>query len=242
MFNASKSVLRSIQSVQSQSLTNWELLVVNDQSTDESAHIVKDIAKLDPRVMLIDLALNGGVANARNAAIRAAKGRYLCFLDSDDLWLPEKLEQQLTVFQQGALIVYSAYFRQFPNGNRILVSARPSVSLRQFYQWNPIGNLTGAYDVQQLGKVEQIKHGHEDYIMWFHLLKLAGKAVGINRPLAIYSVSEGSLSGSKSKAAGWQWKILREQFKLNSLESAFYFCTYVWHAVVQRLLVRNNRS
>ena len=241
MFNASKTVLRSIHSVQCQVFADWELIVVNDQSTDDCAQIVADIASADSRVKLIHQSCNAGVSEARNAAIRLASGRYICFLDSDDLWLPNKLEQQYILFQKGALIVYSAYYRQLVNGERVFVPARTEISLKQFYRWNPIGNLTGAYDSHCLGKIQQIKHGHEDYIMWFHLLKKAGKAVGIEEPLAIYSVSEGSLSGSKAKAAVWQWQILRGQFKLNRVEATFYFCAYAWHAIGQRLLARGNK-
>jgi teichuronic acid biosynthesis glycosyltransferase TuaG len=235
-YNASTTIAQSILSVQHQSFSSWELVVVNDVSTDSTADVVNKLAKLDARIVFINLPSNQGAAGARNAALRMARGKYISFLDSDDFWLPEKLSLQFELLESGVPVVFSAYWRHLQTGKYSLVSAKPFIKADDFHSGNPIGNLTGAYLASAVGIVEQEKHGHEDIIMWHEIVRRAGYAKGIEKALCIYSVIPGSLSSKKTKAASWQWKILRQKFSLGFFKASMGFARYAMTRIAFRFM------
>jgi teichuronic acid biosynthesis glycosyltransferase TuaG len=235
MYNAAETVSKSVDSVRAQTDPRWELLIVDDCSTDESLNVAQTLAQADARVKVIRLARNSGVAAARNAAIKAAGGRYICFLDSDDFWLPGKLLAQRELFEQGSSVVFGSYYRRLTDGKFSLVKAIANASFRRFDFGNPIGNLTGAYDAQKLGIELQKKCGHEDYIMWREIVRRAGSATSVQEPVAIYTVSASSLSAAKNKAAKWQWDILRKHFGFSLPYAGLAFGFYAFSRVGRRL-------
>jgi glycosyltransferase involved in cell wall biosynthesis len=235
MYNAAKTVSKSVDSVLAQTDPKWQLLIVDDCSIDDSLNVAHALAKTDPRIKVIPLERNSGVAAARNAAIKSSEGRYICFLDSDDFWLPNKLAAQRQMFLQGSSVVFGSYYRYLSNGRFSLVQAIAKAGLRRFDFGNPIGNLTGAYDAKKLGIELQKKSGHEDYIMWREIVKRAGSAASVNEPVAIYSVSASSLSASKNKAAKWQWDILRQHFEFSRTYAAIAFGLYAFSRVGRRV-------
>lgn len=237
-YNAAQTIVGSMRSVLEQSHADVELIVVDDRSTDGSWALIQQAAAADPRIVALRQPANAGVASARNAGIQAATGRYIAFLDSDDRWHPSKLQVQLAHLRQtGARVGYTAYQRIGEDGRVIsIVRPPPSVRYADMLKSNCIGNLTGLYD-RCLGDMQFQKVGHEDYVFWLGMVRLAGEAVcaGHPEPLAYYLVRQGSLSANKLRAARWQWHIYRRIERLGWLRSVWYFLHYVARAFAKRL-------
>jgi teichuronic acid biosynthesis glycosyltransferase TuaG len=237
VYNAQATLAKAIDSVLAQTHGDLELLVVDDGSSDGSWAIVEDFARRDPRVRPIGPRPNGGVASARNAALDAAGGDYVAFLDSDDWWHPQKLEAQFeTMRQTGAKVAYAAYRRVDEEG-RALSLVEPPDSLRHddLLKSNYIGHLTGLYH-REIGEFRFLRIGHEDYAFWLAVLRAAGGAVKArhSEPLAYYTVRAGSLSSGKLRAARWQWRIYRDVAGLGRLAAARYMLHYAYHALAKR--------
>ena len=213
-YNAGRFVAETIESVLGQTWPDWEMIVVDDGSSDASADIVARFAERDSRIRLIRQA-NAGTACARNAAMRQARGRYIALLDADDVWEPEFLERQLAFMKaKGAICVCSAYRRINERSEEIL---RPTVPLpvitpRDMRVMNRIGCLTGLYDSRKHGKVmlhEELKSIRDDYAYWYDVVKLEGKAYGNPELLARYRVLSGSTTGNKLNLVAKQFSFYR---------------------------------
>jgi hypothetical protein len=175
-YNAEATIARSIESVLAQTLTQFELIVVDDRSSDGTARLVDRHAQADTRILLHRLPANGGVAAARNAGIARARGRYVAFLDSDDWWHPRKLELQIAqMLASSAQLSYCAYQRVHPDG-RVLSTIVPpaTVTHADMLRSNFIGNLTGVYECS-LGPASFQKIGHEDYVFWLQMVRRAAR-------------------------------------------------------------------
>jgi glycosyltransferase involved in cell wall biosynthesis len=235
MYNAGQTVVRAAQSVLNQTYPNVELIIINDCSKDDGVEKVQQHL-VSENVRLIDLKENAGVAEARNKGIEAAKGQYIAFLDSDDLWAENKLEIQLSAMQQSGLpCSHTAYERIDPEKGPIgTVPAKERVSYADMLRGNQIGNLTGIYDAGKLGKFYQKKIGHEDYLMWLNVLENA-ESIGCNQVLAFYTASAASLSGSKFVAVGWAWNILRHELNLPVPKALLCFVRYLMNAISKRV-------
>ena len=236
-YNAAATLQASMDSVLRQSHDTLELLVVDDCSHDASWALAEAAAARDPRVVPIRQPRNQGVAAARNLGIEAASGGIVAFLDSDDTWHPHKLARQVSHMRaSGAQVSYAAYRRVDAHG-RVLSHVRPPARVRHadMLKSNRIGNLTGAYD-RSLGEARFQRIGHEDYVFWLELVRRAGQAERIPdpAPLADYLVRDGSLSGNKLRAAGWQWRIYREIERLDPVRSGWYFAHYAGNALLKR--------
>lgn len=236
-YNASRFIGAAIDSVLAQTWPAWELLVVEDCSRDNTLAIARGYADKEARIRVFPQSRNQGVTAARNLALANAKGKYIAFLDSDDLWEPEKLSLQVAFMKNtGASVCYSGYQRIDQNGSKLAKVMPPSqTDYRNLLRGNVIGNLTGIYDAEALGKEPFKAYRHEDYVAWLALVKRAGKAVGISQPLASYRVYDGSISSNKIKTLGWQWRIYRESEQLNSLYSAWLMLHYAARAVFKRI-------
>lgn len=238
-YNSSKYITDSIKSVQAQSYLNWELLITNDCSTDESVEIINEFIKKDSRIKLFNLEQNSGVAAARNKSIDHANGDYFAFLDSDDIWLPTKLQKQIDfMIKNDYLFSYTAY-RKIDNNNNY-ISKPISVSIKgvNFYnllKHNEIGCLTAIVHKSILKDKRMIKIGHEDYVLWLSILKEGFMAFGLNEVLAGYRVGNESISSNKLKAAGFTWNIFRNIEKLNFFRSLYYFTNYAFTTVIKYL-------
>ena len=168
-FNSQYTIKESIDSVLNQTISNFKLYIVNDASTDETENIIKSYN--DNRIVYIYSHVNEGVALSRNKALRKCKGKYISFLDSDDVWLPQKLELQLNKLAEGWDLVCANY-DVFTNVDSVINRRKfPEViSYHDMLKSNYIGNLTGIYNSDKIGVIEQLKCGHEDYIMWLNII------------------------------------------------------------------------
>lgn len=231
-FNGARYISESIETVMLQSFGGWELIVVDDGSMDDSVGIAQHYKALDSRVKVITHHKNLGVVAARNEALEHASGRYIAFLDSDDRWLPRKLEVQLEALtSSGAAVCYSSYYSIDATGQRTGIFQAPAqTDYQRLLRGNCIGNLTGIYDASQLGKESFQLVGHEDYVMWLSLLRRAGRAVGVRECLAEYRVGHGSLSANKLRAASWAWNIYRNVEGLPLWRAAYCFGFYAARA------------
>ena len=237
--NGAATIADSIRSVQNQTFTDWELLVVDDGSTDDSARIVTEFATKDSRIFLFHTEKSTGFpATPRNVGISASRGRYIAFLDCDDEWLPTKLAHQIPLFAtRDVAVVFSYYGKMDAAGgfHAEKIDSPVFVSYDQLLNGNVIGNLTGMYDTEKVGKVFQKEIHHEDYVMWLEILKKGFSAINTNTVEAVYRESASSVSGSKLAAFGWTWNIYRHELKLPFFTAAKYFTRYAVKAVFKFL-------
>lgn len=240
-YNAAKTIKKSIDSVLSQSFTDWELLVINDSSTDETVEIVSEYVKKDSRIKLLHTDKSVGKPfYPRNIGIQNALGRFIAFLDSDDVWLATKLEKQIPLFDDEKVAIVFSYYEKFDTNeaetkkNRVIKSPA-SVSYNSALYGNPIGNLTGVYDTKKVGKVFYEDAGHEDYILWLTILKKGFVAKNTNTVEARYRVAEKSVSSNKGKAASWTWNIYRKTLGFNIVKSVFCYGMYMVKGILKYL-------
>ncbi|MTC70991.1 glycosyltransferase [Providencia sp. wls1914] len=232
VFNAQKTLKESIDSVLNQTHKNFKLYIINDCSTDSSKDII--LSYIDSRIVYIENDINQGVSLSRNTGIKMCTGKYLSFLDSDDLWLPNKLALQFEKLESGYDVVCSNYFTFIENKIINTRVSPTSINLSDMLKTNYIGNLTGTYNCEKLGKVYQKNVGHEDYIMWLNILKKGPRVYCIQEPLAKYRLSENSVSGNKFKAMKWQWLIYRTELNFTAPKSIYYFLHYIFNAFKKR--------
>jgi teichuronic acid biosynthesis glycosyltransferase TuaG len=238
-YNAEAFIGETMAAVQSQTLADWELLVADDASTDRTAALVEAAAAADSRIRLIRLPCNGGVARARNAALAAARGRFIAFLDSDDLWLPQKLERQVAFMQaENAAVSYTAFRRIDETGSRLgrLVTVPARLTYRQLLRNTAIATLTGMVDTAKTGPIRMIEARRDDYILWLSLLKRGVVAHGLQEDLARYRVVRGSLSSKPKRSAAGVWDVYRKVEKLGPLHASWCMLHYGARAVMKRLV------
>ena len=234
-YNAAAYIAETIESVLVQTYTNWEMLIVNDCSKDNTVEIVQSYAAKDKRIKLINLKQNSGAAVARNTAIQNAKGRYIAFLDSDDLWKKEKLQKQIQFMQQnGYAFTYTSYehFKETKENIQNQVQIPKSLNYQQALKGNQIGCLTVMLDKKQMLNIHFTTQKHEDYILWLNILKQGITAYGIQESLALYRTGNSkSISGNKMQSAMWTWKVYRESQRLSVVKSMYYFWFYVMNGL-----------
>ena len=229
-YNAAAYIAETIESVLAQTYTNWEMLIVNDCSKDNTVEIVQSYAAKDKRIKLINLEQNSGAAAARNTAIQNANGRYIAFLDSDDLWKKEKLQKQIEFMKQnGYVFTFTSYehFKETKENIQNQVQIPKSLNYNQALKGNQIGCLTVMLDRNQIANIHFITQKHEDYILWLNILKQGITAYGIQESLALYRTGNSkSVSGNKLKSAMWTWKVYRESQRLSVIKSMYYMWFY----------------
>lgn len=235
--NSSSFISQTIDSVLAQTYGNWEMIIVDDCSTDNTVQIVEDYLKKDSRIRLIRLGKNCGPAVARNRAIEEAMGRYIAFLDSDDIWLPEKLEKQTAFMRENDVdLCYSSYYIIDENGSeKGVFITKEKATYWDLLKTCCIGNLTAIYDAERLGKQYMEDVGHQDYTLWLKILKGGATAAGILEPLAKYRIRSKSVSSNKIKAARWQWHIYRNVERLSLPQSVYYFAHYAYNGSIKHL-------
>ncbi|MDE7166614.1 MAG: glycosyltransferase family 2 protein [Bacteroidaceae bacterium] len=231
MHNSEKFVGKAIESVMEQTYPHWELLVVDDGSTDRSCDVVRAYANRDRRIqLLINDKPTGMPVAPRNYGIERAKGDFIAFLDSDDMWLREKLAQQLPYFfrDNRTAVVFSDYEKIDEAGRRSarVVSTPRKVSYQQLLYGNVIGNLTGIYDVRKVGKNYFKEIRHEDYAFWLSVLKNGYVARSTQTVLALYRVHRNSISSNKLHILSWQWRVYRDVEHIGFFRSLYYYFFY----------------
>tara|TARA_R110002124_G_scaffold17175_3_gene72173 strand:- start:3751 stop:4485 length:735 start_codon:yes stop_codon:yes gene_type:complete len=232
-FNCSKTLARAFCSVINQTHTNWELLFIDDASTDNTIEIAESIRDYRIKVFRSDVN-SGGAVTPRNRAIYLAKGKYIAFLDSDDSWESNKLELQLNAMVLNRCYAACSAYRRVKNDKVISVVKPPSIiSYSKLLNSNHIANLTGIYDCEVLGKFYQKDIGHEDYLMWLKILAKTD-CICVKDVLASYSISETSLSSNKFEAIKWHFNILSKELELPFFNLYFRFFCYVYNAILKR--------
>ena len=227
MYNGEKYVSQTIETVLSQSFPHWEMLIVDDGSRDASPKIVSAYAQRDNRVRLIQQP-NGGSASARNNALRQAKGRYICFLDADDLWDSNFLEEQLNFLKNHqAALVFSSFRRINAQGDPILkpfiVPTR--VNYTDLLKTCSISCLTALFVRAKVGEVyfrEELRSMRDDFVFWLSILKHIDYAYGNPTILASYRVFASSTTGNKRKAIKPQFNVYYKVEKLGLIRSLYY--------------------
>lgn len=232
-FNAAHLISQTIESAQSQTFTDWEMLIVDDCSTDDTCNVVNSYAVSDSRIKLIRQSNNCGPAMARNIGLKAASGRYVAFLDSDDLWLPEKLKHQLAFMtEKNAAISYTLYRRFSEKSDQAsnVITLPSSFNYNQLLKQTGIACLTVIIDTNIIGQIEMPLVRHEDYALWLKLLKRGYVAHGLMEDLALYRIVKTSVSGNKLKSITWVWRIYRDVEKLSFHYAAWCLLNYGWRA------------
>lgn len=236
-YNAERFISETIQSVQGQTYKNWEMLIIDDMSQDQTREIIKDEMKKDHRIRLIQLSKNSGAAVARNKGIRNAKGKYLAFLDSDDLWLPEKLEKQVTFMQmKGIAFSFTGYEIIEQSGESIhkIITIPDRIDYNGLLKNTIIGCLTVMLDIEKIGVIQMPNiRTRQDTATWLKILKLESYAYGLNEPLAKYRKVGNSISSSKLKMAKMNWKLYREIEELGMMKSAWCFLNYAFNGWIK---------
>jgi glycosyltransferase involved in cell wall biosynthesis len=233
-YKSERFISQTIESVLAQTYQDWEMIIVDDVSPDSSNEIIEEYCKKDSRIKLIKLEKNSGPAIARNRAIEEAKGRYIAFLDADDIWYKNKLEKQIKFMNEKNLaLTYSSYdLMNEENNNLGTFLTKNKVTYTDLLKTNSIGCLTAIYDVEKVGKVLMpniIKR--QDYGLWLKILKKVDYAEAILEPLAKYRIMKNSVSSNKLVAAKYVWKLFREVEKLNIFQSMYYFCWYIYYGL-----------
>lgn len=242
VYRAADYIAETIEMVKRQTYGNWELILVDDCSPDDSADIIKEICNLEEtgRIRLIRKECNEGAAQARNTGIEAAVGRYIAFLDADDIWFPNKLERELAFMKEKqAAFVFSAYEfgDEDAKGTGKIVKAPERLTYKKALTRTVIFTSTVMFDMSKLNKA-QIRMPNvesEDTAAWWKILKSGYTAYGLNEVLAIYRRPSKSLSSNKITAIKRIWNLYRKEEKLTISVSVFCFCMWAVRAVLRRI-------
>ena len=226
-YNSAYFIAQTIESVQKQTYQNWEMIIVDDGSTDETVQIIQSFIENDARIQLHQLDVNSGAGVARNFGIMEARGKYISFLDADDLWKSEKLEKQIDFMQAHKLSFTFSFYecinREGESLNR-RVEAPRLLTDRQLFFCNFIGNLTGIYDTEYFGKIEiSAVRKRQDWMMWLIILKRIKKAYPVPESLAYYRVHDKSISASKTDLIKYNFMVYRKHHELHFVSAVF--CT-----------------
>ena len=236
-YNSESFLSQTIESVLSQTYTDLEMIIVDDASSDNSNKIIEEYLKKDSRIKLIKLEKNSGPAVARNRAIDEAKGKYIAFLDSDDLWMPEKLSKQLSFMQKHNIVLsFTSYYHMEEESEKIIqqIHAPDKVDYNELLKKNIIGCFTAIYDVEKLGKVYMPDiRKRQDYALWLDILKKVPYAYGLDEILGYYRVRSNSLSSNKILSSKYNWKLYREVEKLPLHKAIYYFGWYTYRSILK---------
>lgn len=242
--NSGKYLEATIRSVQSQTWENWEMLIVDDASTDDTAAIALAFSAEDPRIRVIRLAENGGAAVARNRALEACSGRFVAYLDADDLWKPEKLQKQVAfMLQNHAAFSCTSYEVIADDGTPLnkVIHMLPRLDYRGFLTHNLLqtaGIMVDASKVRREDMVMPDFRRRQDAATWLQILKAGHVCYGMPEVLACYRRSTASLSSNKWKAAMGVWTLYRKVEKLPLIFSCYCFARYAMLAVWKRIYPR----
>ncbi len=230
-YNCGKFIGATIASVQNQDYNNWEMIIVDDCSQDETKNIVTEIAAKDDRIKYFCLEKNSGAAVARTKAMQLANGEYMAFLDSDDLWVPNKLTSQLAFMKDNGYAFTCTAYEQIDENGELLGKVIKTISKTDYNRLLldcPVGNSTVVYSVKQMGKFEvpNIRKRNDD-ALWLKMLKKEQYIYGMQDVLMQYRIRSGSISNNKLKVIKYHWILYREIEHLGVLRSLFhigYWC------------------
>ena len=226
-YNSEQTVVESIQSVLSQTYKNWELIIVDDRSTDNTWQVIQTYADKYDNIRVYQNKENLGAGASRNFAIKKAKGRFIAFLDSDDLWTEDKLAEQIPfMLENNYPLTYTHYSRFTSEEELSVVTAPEYTTYKKLMYSNVIGCLTAVYDAQALGKrYMPLIRKRQDMGLWLDILKDTPKAYCLPKPLAKYRMDSG-MTANKFSVLSYQWKFYRDVVGLSLPRSLFTFSVY----------------
>ncbi|WP_030894888.1 glycosyltransferase family 2 protein [Streptomyces sp. NRRL F-5053] len=243
VFNSATTLGAAVRSVLTQTHSDLELLITDDRSTDGSMDLLREFAREDERVLPESAPERGGAGRARNRAIERARGDYIAFLDSDDMWLPEKTERQLAFAAEGnAPLTFTSYFKMSADHagestdfapNRRVIRAKEHVTYRQMLVRDHIGALTAMYDRTVLGtRLMPEMRKRQDYALWLSIMRDGFDARGLVEPLAVYRAHQaGSLSSNKLSLVQYNWALYRKHEHLSVPQSTRALAGAVWQSL-----------
>lgn len=235
-FNAEKYIRATIESVQNQSYQHWEMILIDDASRDHTVSIIEEFAQNDSRIKLFKLSENSGNGFARNAALEQATGKYISYLDADDLWFPEKLEKQIQFLKTNNLhftfSFYDSIDEEGNNLNRRVESPNP-LTYKQLFFCNYVGNLTTIYDVDYFGKIIlENTQKRQDWRIWLTILKQIKIAKPVPEPLAFYRIRKDSVSSSKFKLIKHNFGVYRQFHGYNFVFSVLLMIRFLYTQLI----------
>ena len=239
VYNAERFIQPTINSVQNQTYSNWELLLIDDCSTDMSKEIIESCVQFDSRIKYFRLENNMGAAYTRNFGIKNAKGRYIAFIDSDDLWETNKLDLQLEFMKKFSYpFTFTSYRLIDEKGNNMnkVIKAPEVVDYNYLLKNTIIGCSTVVIDRELNGdfRMPLVRKG-QDTATWLSILKNGKKAHGLNVTLASYRKVNGSISSNKMGALKRTWYLYRHIEKLSIFKSCYVFIFYILNAIKKRI-------
>ena len=236
-YKAQSTIGAAIESAQRQTCKHWELLVVDDGSTDYTDLIVESMSRCDARIKLIKQ-LNAGPAMARQTGLNHAKGRYIAFLDSDDLWLPEKLERQIGFMKSENKALSFTSYRRFKSDTTSpgrVIAAPKTLSYKQLLGNTAIATSTAIVDTMLTGRLEMPNTYYDDFALWLKLTRCGWIAYGLNEDLMRYRVTKGSVSSNKVKSAKMVWRTYRQIERLGFAEATYCLTRYMLNGTIKHL-------
>lgn len=239
-FNTAEFIARSINSVLKQTFTKWELIIVNDCSTDSTVSIVESYLT-DSRIKLINNKENLGGAGSRNVAIEAAEGRYIAFLDADDIWFADKLNKQIAFMQQQNIGFSYTGYSTITEQDKVMdkIDVPSCVNFNKLLKHNYIGCLTAIYDTSFFGKIYMpLVRKRQDFALWLELLKRFDYAYGLKDNLGYYRIRAGSLSASKIDAFKYYWRVLRQVGECNVFFASYNIAWYLFIVALKKKQVK----
>lgn len=227
-YNCGKFIARTIESVINQTYENWEMIIVDDCSKDNTKEIVEQYTSNDDRIKYFLLEKNSGAAVARTKAMELAQGNYMAFLDSDDIWKCDKLEKQLAYMKENNLNFCCTAYEQIDEDDNKLSRVIKTVKKTDYNRLLldcPVGNSTVMYNVEKMGKFEvpNIRKRNDD-ALWLQMLKKEKYIYGMPAVLMEYRIRENSISSNKLNLIKFHWKLYREIEHLSVLRSIFHIC------------------
>ena len=220
-FNSQKFIAETIQSVQNQTYQNWEMIVVDDCSLDRTVSLILEMAEHDKRIQFFQLDKNSGTGVARNKGLSFASGRYISFLDADDLWKSDKLQKQVDFLKLNKVPFTFSFYDCIDEQGKLLekrVEAPLNLSYRQLFFCNYVGNLTGIYDVNYFGKIAiSAIRKRQDWMLWLSILKKIKVAKPVPESLAFYRIRADSISTSKFDLLKYNFAVYRSFHRFNFL-------------------------
>lgn len=234
-FNSEKYISDTIVSVQNQTYQNWEIILVDDASTDQTQTIITTFLT-DKRIQFYPLKKNSGTGVTRNFGVSKAVGKYISFLDADDLWKPEKLEKQIDFLKKNNLpFTFSFYDCIDEQGNLLnrRIEAPRNLSYRQLFFCNYVGNLTGIYDVEYFRKISISNiRKRQDWMHWLTILKNIKTAKVVPESLALYRIRDNSLSTFKTALIQYNFAVYRQFHGFNFIVSCFCMIGFLFTQLV----------
>ena len=237
-YNCVSTIKETYESIKTQTFSSWEWVVVEDHSTDESYEFIKEMVKNDKRVVLLRTEKNGGAAVARNMGIEYAKGRFVAFLDADDLFKKDKLEKQIRFMEQNKYsFTFTDYDLLYPNGKQKKhLIKHDLLTYKMLLKSNFIGCLTVIYDTKAIGKAYMPLdcEKREDHGAWIDITKKGINATKLAEPLSIYRLGERTVSSNKFRMIKYQYRLYRKHEKFGVIKSCWYVLTCSFYKLFKK--------